>query len=53
MYDEEHDELEEEFNLNRKISELSDLHLRYTYSNASNNSEFSLYEKEASTIEQF
>ena len=30
--------------LNRKISELSDLQLRYTYSNASSTSEFSMYE---------
>ena len=27
-----------DINLNRKISELSELNLRYTYSNASNNS---------------
>ena len=34
--------------MNRKISELSDLQLRYTYSNASSTSEFSMYEPTAS-----
>ena len=31
--------------INRKISDLSDLQLRYTYSNASSTSEFSMYEQ--------
>ncbi len=37
--------------LGRKISELSDLHLRYTYSNTSSSSEFGQYENPST--EQF
>jgi len=48
----EHEEAQDEEGsikdiMERKISELSDLQLRYTYSNASSTSEFSMYESSA------